>query len=763
MGDNMLGKIINYNTKNNKITVNFENQKLNIIFINEDIVRFFIDFTNENFSFAVKYQNKNSVNYSIDKVDEYIQIKSKKLIINVFDNFKIDIYDSKGNIIAKDYKDEIKYKISPSSALAELEGHKTNENVDLLKLLVAKELKEDDYIYGLGDKSNYLNKRHYDYINWCSDLPQTHTENFKSLYKDIPFFIVKGNKKTYGIFFDNTFKTYFDMGFSDEKYLFFGANEGNLDYYFINGKNIKEVIKNYTLLTGRTPLPQMWTLGHHQSRWSYFTSKEAREIVNKYRELNIPLDAIHLDINYMERYKVFSINKETYPDFDEMVNDFNNVGVKVVTIIDPGVKIEKGYNIYEEGIENNYFALRDDKVYENAVWPGDSVFPNFLNSKVRKWWGDNSKFLLEHGIRGIWTDMNEPASFKGALPDDVVFKADNRDYLHKEAHNVYGSCMAEATYNGLKEHDKRRPFVITRACYAGVQKHSTVWTGDNQSIWPHLEMAIPQLCNMGMSGLVFSGTDIGGFGTNTHKELLIRWLEASIFTPLFRNHCEVGSIHQEPWCFDKETIDIYRKFVNLRYEFIPYIYDLFFEQLINGLPILRPLVMEYQNDKNTFELNDEFMVGENILVAPIVKQGATKRMIYLPKGEWIDYFTNKIYQGNQYIVVNAPLDSLPLFIKNNSIIVKYPLKQYIEESDTLVLNVYGKNGVYIHYQDDGESFNYEDGEFNLYYIENSNNQLSISLDNHGYNKTYKFIKIIKKKKEILLPFIDGIKINLNKI
>ena len=310
-----------------------------------------------------------------------------------------------------------------------------------------------------------------------------------------------------------------------------------------------------------------------------------------------------------------------------------------------------------------------------------------------------------------------------------------------------GTDGAEATYNGLKKHDKRRPFVITRACYSGVQKYSTVWTGDNQSIWPHLEMAIPQLCNMGMSGLVFSGTDIGGFGTNTHKELLIRWLEASVFTPLFRNHCEVGSIHQEPWCFDKETIDIYRKFVNLRYEFIPYIYDLFFEQLINGLPILRPLVMEYQNDKNTFELNDEFMVGENILVAPIVKQGASKRMVYLPKGEWVDYFTNKIYQGNQYIIVNAPLDALPLFIKNNSLIVKYPLKQFIEESDTLIINVYGNNGSYVHYQDDGESFNYENGEFNLYYIENNNNQLSISLDNHGYNRTYNFIKIIKASKD----------------
>ena len=456
------------------------------------------------------------------------------------------------------------------------------------------------------------------------------------------------------------------MGFSDEKYLFFGANEGNLNYYFINGKNIKEVIANYTLLTGRTPLPQMWTLGHHQSRWSYFTSKEAREIVKKYRELNIPLDAIHLDIDYMERYKVFSINNDTFNDFDEMVNDFNNLGVKVVTIIDPGVKVEKNYNIYEEGIKNGYFALDANGVYENAVWPGTSVFPNFINSNVREWWADNCKFLVDHGVRGIWTDMNEPASFNGPLPDDIIFKGDNRVYLHKEIHNVYGSCMAEATYNGLKKHDNRRPFVITRACYSGVQKYSTAWTGDNQSIWPHLQLSIAQLCNLGMSGLIFNGTDIGGFGTNTHKELLIRWLEASLFNPLFRNHCEVTSIHQEPWCFDDETINIYRKFVNLRYEFIPYIYDLFFEHLINGLPIIRPLVMEFPNDKNTFELNDEFMVGDKILVAPIITQGSIKRMVYLPEGEWVRTTDKTVVIGGKLLECEAKKDEFIAFVKKGA-------------------------------------------------------------------------------------------------
>ncbi len=259
--------------------------------------------------------------------------------------------------------------------------------------------------------------------------------------------------------------------------------------------------------------------------------------------------------------------------------------------------------------------------------------------------------------------MNEPASFEGAIPDDVVFSDHDKPSTHKKMHNVYGHNMAKATYDGLKEYQRRRPYVITRAAYAGTQKYSTVWTGDNRSIWPHIQMMIPQLCNLGMSGFSFAGTDIGGFGSDTNPELLTRWIEAALFSPLMRNHAAMGTRHQEPWTFGEPTLSIYRKYVKLRYRFIPYLYDLFEKGTKSGLPVMRPLVLNYDNDPRVRDLNDEFMVGENILVAPIVERSQTKRLVYLPAGEWIDFWNNRQYAGNQDIVVDAPLDKLPVFIK----------------------------------------------------------------------------------------------------
>jgi alpha-glucosidase len=368
-----------------------------------------------------------------------------------------------------------------------------------------------------------------------------------------------------------------------------------------------QVVNNYTLLTGKTNLPQLWTLGNQQSRWSYASEDEVRLIVENFKKYRIPLDVIHLDIDYMDNYKIFTTSKTNFPHFQDLIIKLKEQGIKVVTILDPGVKVEAGYEIFEEGTKNNYFATYQDKVYVNRVWPGDAVYPSFLSSKVQNWWKEKVKFLIDFGVRGIWDDMNEPASFDGPLPDDVIFDSENKKYLHKEVHNVYGHLMAKATYEGLKNYDKRRPYVITRACYSGTQKYSTVWTGDNHSIWAHLQMAIPQLCNLGLSGVPFSGTDIGGFSSDTTKELLLRWLEASLFAPLFRNHSASGTRRQEPWTFDEETINIYRKTVETRYEFISYIYDLFYEHQKNGAPIIRPLVYHYSDDIMTHNLNDEYL------------------------------------------------------------------------------------------------------------------------------------------------------------
>ena len=317
--------------------------------------------------------------------------------------------------------------------------------------------------------------------------------------------------------------------------------------------------------------------------------------------------------------------------------------------------------------------------------------------------------------------MNEPASFLGPLPDDVMFNNDGTLIQHKEAHNVYGHMMAKATYEGIKTATNKRPFIVTRACYAGSQKYSTVWTGDNQSTWEHLRMSIPMLMNLGLSGMAFCGTDVGGFGFDCSAELLARWVQVGAFTPLFRNHSALGTRDQEPWAFDEETEEINRKYIKLRYKFIPYLYDLYRKCELTGAPIIRPLLFNYENDKNTYEINDQFLFGDSILVAPVVEQGARQRMVYLPEGDnWIDYWTKEEIKGGQYIIKSAPLDTCPIYVKAGSIIPVYEEQNYIGEKqqDILNLEVYlsseMKNITYTHYVDDGESFNYRNGEYNEY-------------------------------------------------
>jgi len=342
--------------------------------------------------------------------------------------------------------------------------------------------------------------------------------------------------------------------------------------------------------------------------------------------------------------------------------------------------------------------------------------------------------------------MNEPASFRGPLPLDLKHEDDGIGATHKNVHNVYGHYMAKATYEGLKKHDGRRPMVITRACYAGSQKYSTVWTGDNTSLWAHLQMAVPMLCNLGLSGITFCGTDIGGFGGETTPELLSRWVQVGCFSPLFRNHACNSSRQQEPWVFGKETLDINRKYIKLRYKLMPYIYNLMQEHTKNGLPVIRPLVLECENDKNTYEINDQFMVGSDILVAPVLVQGKKARAVYLPEGEWYDYWTKEKITGGKYIIKETPLDVCPIYIKSGSIIPNYPEISYIgeKEIDTLILDVYpdadGKAHC-IHYNDNGEDFGYENGEYNEYCYKVSNGKLSVEKLYEGY-KDYKDYELI---------------------
>jgi len=643
-------------------------------------------------------------------------ISARDITVYVKDNEKLDIY-YKGKLVLSDYeKARKKSEKNPYEdlAIAELEGHtvgKDEEKTDSVTII--KKLGKDDAIYGLGDKPGCLNKRGYSYVNWNTDDPAPHVDSFKSLYKSIPFFIVLGDEYCYGIFADNTYKTTFDFGYENTDYYFVEHEKGELDYYFMPGNDMAEVVGLYTSLTGTTPLYQRWIYGSHQSRWGYYTQDEVLDIADKFRELDIPCDVIHMDIDYMNGYRVFTFDDKKFPDVKGLSEKLADRGVKLISIIDPGVKKDEDYFMYKEGMEMDAFAHdTDGSVYENAVWPGTSVFPDFTKQSVRSWWGDKTKILLEHGISGIWNDMNEPASFNGPLPDDVQFEYG----AHEKVHNIYGHFMAKATYEGLAKNDGgKRPFVLTRAAYAGSQKYCGGWTGDNHSIWAHIALSLEQVCNLSVSGLAMCGSDIGGFGSDTTPELLVRFYEAAVFVPFFRNHSAMGTRRQEPWQFDETTIDAVRKTVKLRYRFIPYIYDLAHECEKTGAPIVRPLVYEYPEDKHVRNISDEYMLGSFVLVAPVIAPGKEAREVYLPDGDWYDYYTGEKYSGGRYILADAPLDKVPVFIKAGAIIPvadgKIRSTEDITEDKISILTYPGK-GSFVHYQDDNETFAYRDGAYN---------------------------------------------------
>ena len=738
-----------------RIRISFDKQDAYIDVITNEIVRVFVPlWESEYVSKAIESEKKQITEYSLKKEEEKIVIITDQLRVEVWDNFFIDVYRADGTPLIKDYRGERKKRENISSKaiqLLEAEGHDVSENrEEPYSVQTVKAIDPSDCFYGLGDKSGFLNKRCYEYENWNSDLPQAHTEDFHALYKSIPFLIGLKEKAAYGLFFDNTFHSYVNIGKESEDYMFYGADGGNLDYYILGGTNIAEVIKNYTYLTGRTPLPQLWTLGYQQSRWGYVSANDIREVADTYRKLEIPCDVIHMDIDYMDDYKVFTWDEKSFDKKGVLVKELADNGYKPVTIIDPGVKLEPGYFMYEEGKENNYFATNTEgEIYVNEVWPGDSVFPDYGRREVRDWWADHHKILTDMGIRGIWNDMNEPASFKGELPLDVVFHDEERVTNHAEMHNIYGHCMSKAAFTGIKELTGKRPFIITRACYAGTQKYSTVWTGDNQSLWHHLLMVIPQLCNLGMSGFAFAGTDIGGFNADVTPELLCRWVEAGCFSPLFRNHSAYGTRRQEPWQFSDEVVRIYKKYVELRYRFIPYLYDLFYQGEQTGLPIMRPLVLHYENDPQVRNLNSEFLVGETLLVAPVLEQGATGRMIYLPEGNWYDFWTHEKVAGGQYILRDAPLDVCPMYIREGSIIPTYDVMQYVGEKpyDTLRLLVTPGAGSYTHFQDDGEDYAYQNGEYNLYrFATDESGKLTTTMMHENYKK-YNQIEVVQWGKQ----------------
>lgn len=744
------GKLTHYTIEKQRIHLDFEGKKARIEILTPAIINVFCGFESEEHrSKAIEGDKAVSAKFKVKQKEDGLWITTEKLSLRVSDGFYVDFFDKEGKAVCTDYRGKRTPLARISKAHLKLlasEGHNVDEKAETLAVEVVKRMEGSEHFYGLGDKTGFLDKRHYEYEMWNTDNPDPQVDTFKALYKSIPFFMALTDTHVYGIFLDNTHKSFFNMGKESEEYYYFGARGGNLDYYYIAGNSLKEVLEGYTYLTGTCPLPQRWTLGYHQSRWGYMNEEDMEEIAEGMRNNDIPCDALHFDIDYMEHYKVFTWNQKLYHgDAGRYLKSLADRGFKPVTIIDPGVKKEAGYEMYEEGAAEGYFASAPEGgIYVNEVWPGEAVYPDFGNPKVRRWWAEKQRFLLDMGVRGVWNDMNEPASFRGPLPDEVIFSDEEKVSDHAAMHNVYGHLMAKATYEGLKAYDGRRPFVITRACYAGSQKYATAWTGDNTSMWAHLQMLIPQLCNLGLSGMPFVGTDIGGFGGDTTPELLARWIEAGCFSPLCRNHSALGSRRQEPWLFGEEVLGIYRKYLKLRYHWIPYFYDLFYEEEKTGAPIMRPLVFHYEKDETVKSLNDEFMLGSQVLVAPVVVQGMCRRMVYLPEGVWYDYWTEEKLTGPQWLIKDAPLDVCPIYVKAGSVIPAMEPVSYVGEKPLtkLILEVYPGEGSYDHYLDNGEDFAYRDGAYHHYrFTVTEEGKVETQILHAGYDKPYEEITV----------------------
>ncbi|KRW92167.1 alpha-glucosidase [Alicyclobacillus tengchongensis] len=570
--------------------------------------------------------------------------------------------------------------------------------------------------YGLGEEAGGLDKRHEAYTMWNSDVYAPHVPEMETLYVSIPYVIRFDAGVASGLFLDNPGKTKFDFRSRFPAYEVSTAT-GGFDCYLFAGPTLKDVISAYTRLTGRMQLPPRWAMGYHQSRYSYETQDEVLALAHTFQDKEIPLDAIYLDIHYMDGYRVFTFDRNRFPNPQQMCDELRDMGINVVTIVDPGVKRDPEYHVYRDGIANDVFCKSvEGDIFIGDVWPGPSAFPDFTDDRVARWWADLHDFYLQRGVRGIWNDMNEPAVFNETKTMDigVMHRKNGHPRTHRELHNLYGMLMSKATYEGLaKKLGGERPFLLTRAGYSGVQRYAAVWTGDNRSFWEHMAMAIPMVLNMGMSGIAFGGPDVGGFAHHTTGELLARWTQMGAFFPFFRNHSALETLRQEPWSFGEDIEHIVRKYIRLRYRLLPYQYTLFREASETGVPIMRPLVLEYPDDPATYNLDDQFLVGCDILVAPVCRPDLRCRAVYLPAGTWVNYWTGEHLDGGRHVLVDAPLATLPLFVRAGSII---PVD--LGESNRpgqLALEIYegkaGEVGVGRLYEDDGLTFAYREGRY----------------------------------------------------
>ena len=611
---------------------------------------------------------------------------------------------------------------------------------------------DDDIVYGLGEANRGINKRGYCYISDCADDDE-HTEDKRSLYGAHNFIIVSG-KQTFGMFFDYPSTLTFDIGYTRMDTMKVSCENADLNLYVFEGENAYDIVKQFRKVIGRSYIPPKFAFGFGQSRWGYETKEDFCKVADGYRDNHIPLDMIYMDIDYMQDFKDFTVNEENFKDFPGFVQEMKDKNIRMIPIIDAGVKVEDGYSVYEEGVEKQYFCKREDgSDFVAVVWPGDTHFPDVLNADARKWFGDQYRFLTEQGIEGFWNDMNEPAIFYSKeglaeakevtrrFADDEEDKIqswkvgvkllglanNHEDYRrfyhlvngkkvrHDKVHNLFGYNMTRAAGEAFERIDPDKRFLMfSRSSYVGMHRYGGIWTGDNKSWWSHILLNLKMMPSLNMCGFLYTGADLGGFGADTTRDLLLRHLALGVFTPLMRDHAANGTREQE--CYQFEQIEDFRHVIGVRYRLIPYLYSEYMKAALNDDMYFKPLAFEYPKDKRAVRVEDQLMIGNEIMIAPVYEQNARGRYVYLPETmKFVKFLPDGtimeeiLEKGDHYVEI--ALNEVPLFIRSGKCIPLAEAVESVAELDTENLKMIGFEGAqYTLYEDDGIHKDYENVE-----------------------------------------------------
>jgi alpha-glucosidase len=707
------------------VTIALESEQLQVTVISPRLLRLQISragrFDEQPSHAVIAGQPAAAADFRFFHNDDSYELQTDALVLRIGRRpFTLDCLRSDGSVVFRSYRD------------ADGTAHTYAVRNDAF--LLWRSARPEDAFYGLGERTGRLNLRGRDFTLWNTDVlnptataeftagrnsddprGDRNSSGFDPYYVNIPFFshLQGDHNAAAGSFIDNPYRGAVDFSHADAYGLHFSG--GHYTEYVFAGPDLATILADYSALTGRMQRPPLWALGYHQCRWFPYDQHSFTALARRLRAERIPCDTLWLDIDYMRGYRVFSWDVGRFPDPAATLAELRELGFRTITIIDPGVKAEPGYDMYDEGLARGLFCLTESgEPYIGQVWPGRTAFPDFSLAEARDWWGERNAAHVRSGLAGIWNDMNEPAT--GDIPPDAM-RFQHGSAAHGRFHNQYGLLMAMGTHDGLlRALPEQRPFILSRAGFAGIQRYAANWLGDNQARWDHLQIACSMALGMGLSGQPFVGADIGGFAGHTGAELMVRWMQYGALTPFCRNHSMAGNVDQYPWSFGPAYADALRAALELRYRLLAYLNSAFAQAAESGIPVQRPLVLSDQSDRATREIDDQFMLGDHLLVAPISSAGATARTVYLPAGGWYDLRDHRYSNGRRFISAAAPLDSIPLFVRAGAVLPLWPRAGINAETtvgDTLELQLFlpqhdGSLLSELH-EDDGSSFAYRDG------------------------------------------------------